>query len=414
LEKIKEILQSSEGDFINKERNYLNENLRFLESFWRATEDFVRTEEETVQRLQKEIATNRPEQERNEGLLNGLKTELAAIQARIEDSETELRNVATKRKEIVAAINPAELSTIKFKDNLDTSNDVFKWVIEAIYGDSKANYYWDNFKKNAFKKDKGADFIARLKGLNTQKMRKDNFVFGRDVASRSQAIIAELETKKKQNPSLRALFDYINNVVAAGDLQDRVELERGNLETKQNEITTNHTNSSNIIHTMKSLEDKVSVTTHYIETLKKLRPLFENAQAITQERIRFQEQYLQSLQGNTDALDNLVHSTSQLGQSPGAKLYTQEQAFNPVNEHATQQRPLESQTSEEGEVFGEKQSPAKEGFVAQEGEEQHFGGEAHIGGNTGKKVERQVPTTDLRESEFANSKKGGCETCNIF
>jgi len=62
-------------------------------------------------------------------------------------------------------------------------------------------------------------------------MRKDNFVFGRDVASRSQAIIAELETKKKQNPSLRALFDYINNVVAAGDLQDRVELERGNLET---------------------------------------------------------------------------------------------------------------------------------------------------------------------------------------
>jgi hypothetical protein len=55
LEKIKQILQDGEGDFINKERNYLNDSLRFLESFWRANEDFIRTEEENVQRVKNSL-----------------------------------------------------------------------------------------------------------------------------------------------------------------------------------------------------------------------------------------------------------------------------------------------------------------------------------------------------------------------
>jgi len=47
--------------------------------------------------------------------LNDLRNDLAAIEKRIEEATNELVNVATKRKEIVGSINPAELSNEALK-----------------------------------------------------------------------------------------------------------------------------------------------------------------------------------------------------------------------------------------------------------------------------------------------------------
>ena len=39
-----------------------------------------------------------------------------------------------------------ELAEIEVSNIHDKTNDVFIWVLEAIYGESAASYWWDNFK----------------------------------------------------------------------------------------------------------------------------------------------------------------------------------------------------------------------------------------------------------------------------
>lgn len=48
-------------------------------------------------------------------------------------------------------------------DKEDNLNKLFVWVIQAIYKETSAVYYWPNFRDQVFLKDMGVDFMERLR-----------------------------------------------------------------------------------------------------------------------------------------------------------------------------------------------------------------------------------------------------------
>lgn len=71
-----------------------------------------------------------------------------------------------------------------FVDSIDLKNlhidnpihELWKWCMLFLYKESTANYYWQNFKKEAFGNDKGEDFKKRLgtmKGVDLKKEEVD-------------------------------------------------------------------------------------------------------------------------------------------------------------------------------------------------------------------------------------------------
>lgn len=418
--RINEIIKSEEQAFVNQERSGLESSLNFFQNFAGVYFSFLRNEEEAIKQFQTDIARHRAEHESGSSNLNRAQGEKAQIEQQILTADNEVKNLALKRKEIVAGINPTELSAIKFKDHLDPSNDVFKWVIEAVYGDSKTNYYWDNFKKNAFKKDKGEDFMARLRGLVVNKMKKEDFTFADSVYQRKDDILADLETKKKQNQSLRNLLEYIANIVQVGKVIDEIEADKAILAKKQSEIDVDESVVARSSLYGRSLEEKLKVSTFYVDTLKKQAGLFDSLNYSIKNRIQVQEQYLQSLQGDHQALNSLAQTSSKPRPQTQTsepvyerQQYTQEivQEQQTQGEHPVQKRPNEP----EAESPDWKESPVKEHkVVTQEEEKAFFGSETKVQSHQQRKVENAAHLTDIGESELAKNEKGSCQNCTIF
>lgn len=389
IERLSNNLKKDEHEFIQKERQFLNGSLAFLESFSVANDDFIKQEEEKIRKLEEEIRKHKPEQEANEALNNETKTALNAYQEKINAAHEEQKQLNHKRREIVDTIKADELGAIKFKDHLDESNDIFKWVLEGVYKAARTDYGWKNFKQAAFKKDKGADFLARLKGLNVQKLRKDTLIYAKTVVDRRDAFLADLEPKK-ENPSLRALLTYIELVVKIGEVSDQIEADKVHVDEQTKILEKKLTNSVKTSTLIKGLEDRIANSRHYINTLSGLKGLFNHTKGLTNERMNAQTQYYNQIGGDSKALETITPSPQHRN----------------VKAHAT--------APEEETVQGE--SVKEEKYEAQEAEEAHFSGDQAVGTTKERKVEskNQEKLTDLGESEFATNKKGNCESCSIF
>lgn len=42
---------------------------------------------------------------------------------------------------------------VELEDRKSLTNELFKWIIVAIYGEAEAKFYWPNFKEQVFEKD---------------------------------------------------------------------------------------------------------------------------------------------------------------------------------------------------------------------------------------------------------------------
>ena len=145
-------------------------------------------------------------------------------------------------------------------------------------------------KKQVFTNDKGEDFLLRLNHLPPNKLKKEDFLFGKTVFSLKEEILADLEPKGKENPSLRNLFTYIGYVVEIGSYYDQIESESNlmreviieaitpfnffkmiaNLEGRTRE-------EEEADHKVKAAEEKIRVGSHCIEQMKKTLTLVNSS-----------------------------------------------------------------------------------------------------------------------------------------
>jgi len=319
------------------------------------------------------------------------------INSEIQTATERLATGANDRATIIGNISSAELAKLKPKTADDASHDIFRWIHEVAYGQPRDTYVYKTYLTN-YKANKGNDFLNKLREVNPANLSAEQFTAGRTVVGLKDTFVNDL-AKGKQT-SLAHLIDYINNVTSVEETVTELNNNRRRLEELTANVAKLTTENQNIPTEIKLLQAKIEDSRHYINTLNKLESVFANASRITEERARVQDQYLDSLRGDAQAAEHLVRSNSPVHRQP----------TEPREE--TQPR-VDNQYAEEYSSQQENREEATKEGRHQVQEETNFAGEHET--HTKKAETRQaVPATDLKESQFANSKTGSCESCSIF
>ncbi len=125
------------------------------------------------------------------------------------------------------------------------------------------------------------------------------------------------------------------------------------------EVTRLTTETQNIPSEVKLLQAKIEDSRHYINTLNKLEHVFANANRITEDRARVQDQYLDSLRGDAQAAEHLVRSNSPVHRQP-TEPREETQPRADAEEYSSQQENREEATKE-----GRFQAQEEAGFAGE-------------------------------------------------
>lgn len=70
------------------------------------------------------------------------------------------------------------------------ANELFKWVVVAIYAETETKFYLPNFKQQLFEKDSGKDFKERLGKINAANAKEEQLIKVKDFLAKYSDIIA--------------------------------------------------------------------------------------------------------------------------------------------------------------------------------------------------------------------------------
>lgn len=84
------------------------------------------------------------------------------LRGEIKKLETEYIAVCKARIKVANSLNIKKISKIDIDDRKSMANEVFKWILVAIYTEPESKFYWPNFQSEALNNDKGKDLIERL------------------------------------------------------------------------------------------------------------------------------------------------------------------------------------------------------------------------------------------------------------
>ena len=110
-------------------------------------EDEERGLGQQVDKYKKELKTNDVEER--------LRNEIKGL-------EQEYIKVCKERISVANSLNIKKISKVEIEDRKSIANDLFKWILVAIYTEPESKFYWPNFKEEALHKDKGQDLMERL------------------------------------------------------------------------------------------------------------------------------------------------------------------------------------------------------------------------------------------------------------
>jgi chromosome segregation ATPase len=397
VEQLANTIKREEEDFCQREREFLNTSTNFVADFKAANNNFINQETQNVNKLEQELARLTSQQSTNQREIEAATHNIEEVRRNIQSANERLTNLSTERANIIGNINPTELSKLKPKTADDASHGIFQWIHEVAYGQPRDTYSLKTFATN-YKTAKGAEFLTRLREVNPANLSAEQYQTARTLVVSKETFVNDL-AKGKQTHSLAHVLDYLNNI--AGAEHDATELRTNN--ARLGELTTElarlNNETTNIPAEIKLLHARIEDARHYISTLSKLESVFANANRVTEDRIRVQEQYLESIRGNAEAAEHLVRSNSPVHRQP----------TEPREE--TQPRHVEGQYAEEYSSQQENREEAVKETRFQA--EDHFAGEHETHAKKAE-VRQAVPATDLKESQFANSKTGSCESCSIF
>lgn len=387
IENVRLILKQEEEQFVGKERAFLENAIKFLETFQDKSHEFVEEEQKNIRGLKAELQSHSQQKQEAEQEVERVKGEIHTVEHKITAASTEQQKIISRIPELADLVNPVELGKNKIKDSNDVSNDFFRWAFQALYQGTRETYDWNSFKKTAFTSDKGKGFSLKLRTLDPRNLKREDFIVGKNVVERREDILKPLEPKGKENVSARRLVDYIYIITQIGDYQEQIAQDRQTLEERQTELAKKQATAEELASHLKPTEEKVTVSEHYIETLKQLHPTVHEFIEKIKARVNIQDQYVETIRGNIQEIDPMAQSVFQTKQGGHDDCEFEREAGNKVN-----------QTEDDR---------------AAAHEEEDFHGDA-ADDHERKSQKHAAPQIDLKESEFANSKKGSCESCAMF
>lgn len=200
-----------ETEYIASEKVYLEQTKFNLENIKSKVRQSVNQDSQEAYEIQKKIDALDNEKVKRTNEAQATNNERAKQESEMQAAVNLVNTLNTARKQTAAKIDPHDLSHSKLAEK-SPLHDLFSWCLVVIYGEQESNYYWDNFRKEAFEKDKGQDFKNRSKGLK-YKMNSEQIQITQRVIKNIDQINAEINSNAASghhsNQSLKDLIEYV-------------------------------------------------------------------------------------------------------------------------------------------------------------------------------------------------------------
>jgi hypothetical protein len=162
-----------------------------------------------------------------EANFNDRQIEFNAAQLKAEEARVKIKQIEDVIKEqaksLVALNSQKEIAAVeigkymqlfnkvKMREPKDPGHELFKWFLTVIYNESQAKYDFENFKKEVLKRDKGNDFIERMKGFRAFGLGKDEVAQTTKLLSMEKDVSDRINLKKKPQleEPIKVSFNYI-------------------------------------------------------------------------------------------------------------------------------------------------------------------------------------------------------------
>jgi peptidoglycan hydrolase CwlO-like protein len=296
LNELADKIITEETEFINRERDFLNNINQKLESISTQVRATVRAdifvtvnEEQEISELTQKKQALQTKATASAGKLGSSDKEIAEVKARINEWNN-------KKKQIAAKINPHDLAHTKFPHEKAILYDLYRWCIVTVYNEPEAAFYWPNFKEEAFIKDKGFDFLNRLKGLRYKLGSEATSITDRVVKARD-AIAKDIAT----NSNISSIQELFNYVVVVGDLIGLVD------KLKQLDTDTDKLNQENELAQLElesintqidGITGKIKLFKQFKETLNIFSDSMKNVENSCKQRIDKQGQLAERMRAD--------------------------------------------------------------------------------------------------------------------
>jgi hypothetical protein len=332
--------------------------------------------------LEAEAKKNEPEKAKSQSILGAIEKEINELHAKFESDQREILEVYRQKQTLVSKINPMELKKIKAKNDKSKGHFVFQWILANIYQENTSKYEYNNFKKEVFKKDSGADFHQRLNGFNFKKMKIEP-ISTKKLLDNKDGINEECD-KDHKNESLKALFDFAVLAKKISDNLDDMKHNETAITDKKNELEKKRNESAAAMNAVEGAESKLKIIKKFFVSLEKMRDLSAELLEQTKLRAKSQRAYVEKHGGEepSDLEPEIIqyeNNNNEVQQGRGDEKVVGQVLENP-------------QTEEEGFTGGQQSSHKK----------------------PAKKEKVHAGVTDLSETPMAEKKEGGCEGCSIF
>jgi len=237
--------------------------------------------------------------------------DIANIKARINDANNKKRQIATK-------IIPGDLAQTKFPNEKAILYDLFRWCIVTVYSEPESAFYWKNFKEQAFLKDKGTDFLNRLKGLRYKLGSEATSITDKVVKSRD-AILKDIATNQNSN-SLQELLSYVvvvNDLIILVDQLKTLETETEKL-TQENELAQLELES--ITTQIDAITAKIKLYKQFKDTLNIFSTSMTDVESLCKQRIDKQVQLSERIRADLANFNFNDQSPEKVRETEGIEL----------------------------------------------------------------------------------------------
>jgi len=299
LSKLSDKIIKEEQNFISEEREFLNRTNQTLEQISHKNKQTLG--DNTYSTAPDELRVMKLENEKKDALGKAgiVQKNLADAQANIDVTKKKILELNDIKKKIAGTIDPMALRNTKFSDEKSPLYDIFRWCIVAVYGEQESSFHWSNFEEQAFKRDKGQDFIERLKGLR--------YTLGSDATRTTDRImnakaLIDAEVNKNSNKqALNTLISYIQNMHAISKLN---ELLKG-YQTTKTKATKEFDESELVMERINTeidgIKQKLGLFKQFKESLAFFASSMDKVEVLCKERIKTQAALAEQI--NNDLAD---------------------------------------------------------------------------------------------------------------
>lgn len=159
----------------------------------------------------------------------------------IEKEKKTFKDNYARMAEIASKLDPVQFATLKITDPSLSLHfrKVCLWILDLFYDSPESTFDWENFKKEVCLGDKGADWIARIKGVNISRCGE-----------------SQIEQCKYITTTIPMFQKLVNNaaLITVLQLAEPIlkQIENKNLYTKKKHENTEYSNAIN--HAIVDLE----------------------------------------------------------------------------------------------------------------------------------------------------------------